>query len=246
MAIRKSKIYSPDSKEPYTLSRTRIENFLKCPRCFYVDRRLGVEPPRGPGFTLNIAVDELLKKEFDIYRDKQEKHPLQVKHNIDAIPYQNEKLDDWRNNFKGVEYLHPETNLKLMGAVDDLWVNAAGEVIVVDYKATSKKGKVSIEGGWGPSYKRQMEFYQWLLRCNGLTVSNVGYFVYCNGKKSNDRFDGVLEFDIEVIPYEGNDDWVEKTVVKVNRCLDSDDLPVIDDNCDYCNHYDDLIKVIVV
>jgi 2-isopropylmalate synthase len=32
---------------------------------------------------------------------------------------------------------------------------------------------------WQDSYKRQMDVYQWLLRQNGLKVSNTGYFVYC-------------------------------------------------------------------
>jgi len=31
------------SSEPFKLSRSRIEQFLKCPRCFYIDRRLGVD-----------------------------------------------------------------------------------------------------------------------------------------------------------------------------------------------------------
>jgi hypothetical protein len=44
--------------------------------------------------------------------------------------------------------------------------------IVVAYKATSKKGEVSLDAHWQVSYKRQMEIYQWLLRKNGLPVSN--------------------------------------------------------------------------
>ena len=40
--------------------------------------------------------------------------------------------------------LHPETNLILRGGLDDLWINTeTQQLIVVDYKATSKKGEVS-------------------------------------------------------------------------------------------------------
>ena len=46
-----------------------------------------------------------------------------------------------------------------------------GELIVVDYKATSKDGEVTLDAPRQDGYKRQMEFYQWLLRCNGFTVS---------------------------------------------------------------------------
>ncbi|MDA2921155.1 hypothetical protein MYX76_16970, partial [Desulfobacterota bacterium AH_259_B03_O07] len=106
---RTKNIYDPASKNPFKLSRTKIDLFLECPRCFYLDRRLGVGRPPGYPFTLNVAVDALLKKEFDIHRAKGEAHPLIKTYGIDAIPIPHEKLDEWRNNFVGVQYLHPDT-----------------------------------------------------------------------------------------------------------------------------------------
>ena len=38
-------LYDPKSKEPFKLSRSRIESFIHCPKCFYLDRRLGVGQP---------------------------------------------------------------------------------------------------------------------------------------------------------------------------------------------------------
>ena len=67
-----------------------------------------------------------------------------------------------------------------------------------------------------------MEFYQWLLRNNGLSVSDTGYFVYCNGRRDLERFDGKLEFNIKVIPYTGSDDWVKGTLREVFETLESD------------------------
>ncbi len=95
-------IFDPKSKEPFKLSRSKIDNFLKCPRCFYLDRRLGVGQVSGPAFTLNSATDTLLKKEFDICRAKSKPHPLMKKYKIDAVPFQHEKMGEWRENFKGV------------------------------------------------------------------------------------------------------------------------------------------------
>lgn len=65
-------LYDLNSSEPYKLSRSRIEVFMQCPRCFYLDRRLGVDRPPGFPFALNSAVDALLKKEFDLLREKGE------------------------------------------------------------------------------------------------------------------------------------------------------------------------------
>ena len=110
-AKRTRNIYDPNSSEPYKLSRSKIELFMQCPRCFYLDRRLGVDRPPGFPFTLNSAVDTLLKKEFDILRESGKPHPLIEKYGIDAIPALHDNLNAWRNNFKGVQYLHKQINL---------------------------------------------------------------------------------------------------------------------------------------
>ena len=230
-------LYDPASAEPFKLSRSKIDLFLDCPRCFYYDRKLGVGRPPGFPFALNSAVDHLLKLEFDIHRANGTKHPLIEKYGVDARPVAHDDLDKWRHNFTGIQYLHKQTNLLIFGAIDDLWQNSKGEYIVVDYKATSKNEDITeLNKDWQDGYKRQMEVYQWLLRQNGYKVSSTGYFVYCNGQTDRKAFDGKLEFDITLIPYTGNDDWVEKTVVEAHKCLNDGKIPDADPNCDYCNY----------
>jgi len=230
-------LYDPKSSEPFRLSRSKIDLFLNCPRCFYLDRRLGVAQPPGYPFALNSAVDHLLKKEFDIYRSNGEKHPLIAKYGVDAKPVKHDNLNVWRENFKGVEFLHKPTNLLITGAIDDLWINSKGEYIVVDYKSTSKDEEITeLNKDWQDGYKRQMEIYQWLLRKNGLKVSDTGYFVYCNGCTDRDLFDCKLEFDLTLIPYKGDDSWVEKVVTDAHACLQSDKIPGCSPDCDYCNY----------
>lgn len=228
-------LYDPKNKEPFRLSRGRLERFLECPRCFYLDRRLGIDRPSGPGFSLNIAVDALLKKEFDIHRGAGSTHPLMKKYGVDAIPFAHEKMDDWRDSLrKGVEYLHQRTNLMITGGVDDIWITPQKELIVVDYKATSTESPITLEGPYKQAYKRQMEIYQWLLRHNSFRVSDTGYFVYVNGKKDRAAFDGKLEFDVELIPYTGNDAWVEKAILGAHKCLKSSRIPASAPECKFC------------
>ena len=234
---RKTDLYTSDVLFPFRISRSKIDLFLNCPRCFYFDRRLGVAQPPGFPFSLNSAVDKLLKKEFDIHRADGTPHPLMKTYGVNAVPYQSTNMDKWRDALRGgIEYLHKKTNLLITGGIDDIWVNPTGELIIVDYKATSKDGEVSLDADWQIGYKRQMEIYQWLFRKNNYKVSSTGYFVYCNGSTDREAFDGKLEFDIKLIPYKGDDSWVEQTILDIHQCLNSDKLPESGKECDYCKY----------
>ncbi len=240
--IRQRNLYAPDSQEPYKLSRSRLDNFIRCARCFYFDRRLGVDHPSIPGYTLNSAVDSLLKNEFDTYREQKTQHPLLAQYGIDAIPFDHELMDDWRNVRKGITTLHQASGFLVTGAVDDIWVNPAGELIVVDYKATSVKKGVTGETHLRSGYRRQLEIYQWLFRQNGFAVSNTGFLVYANGRKDRDSFDGKLEFDMTLLPYEGQTAWVSRKLLQAKACLQSDNMPQPSPYCEHCAYIEHVIE----
>lgn len=227
----------------WKLSRSKIDLFMECQRCFYLDNRLGIARPRGPSFTLNVAVDALLKKEFDGHRDAHTLHPLLEAAGIDAIPFSHQEIEAWRHNFTGIQYVHPKTGLTISGAIDDVWKGKDGKLIIVDYKATSKEEQPISEDDLYDSYKRQMEIYQWLFRKNDFDVSSTGYFLYANGKSDLDAFDAKLEFDIALIPYTGDDSWIEGVLVKIKKVLDAEDIPPIGVGfgggpCEFCTYRD--------
>jgi len=240
---RTKNLYDPANKDPFKISRSKIDLFVECPRCFYIDRRLGTGRPPGYPFSLNSAVDTLLKKEFDIHRAKQSAHPIMKTYGVNAVPFEHEMINEWRENFKGVQFLHEPTNLIITGAVDDVWINPQKELIVVDYKATAVNKEVTLEDEWKDGYKRQMEVYQWLLRQNGFDVSKTGYFVYANGSTANESFDGKLEFDVTLLPYVGNDDWIEGIIKEIDGCLNSNEVPGSGEDCDYCAYVNAIIKL---
>jgi len=236
----RNKPYVPGQKDVFKVSRSKIELFTQCPRCFWLDARLKIKRPSGPPFNINKTIDELFKKEFDVYRAKGEPHPMMTDNQIEAIPYAHADLDIWRANFTGVSTVHEPTNLHVFGAVDDIWVNDAGELIVVDYKATSKQSDINIDSDWQISYKRQMEVYQWLLRANGFKVNDTGYFVYTNARVDLDGFNDRVEFVTKVIPYTGKDIWVEPTLKKMKKCLEGE-MPAVGTaamggDCDFCTY----------
>lgn len=230
-------IYSKDDKRPYRISRSKIDLFVQCPRCFWLETVKGIKRPSTPPFQINKAVDSLLKNEFDQYREKGEPHPLMIEYKITGVPYQHPKLNDWRENFVGVEYHDEANNLILFGAVDDLWIDSKTEqVIVVDYKATAKKKEVDLDAPWQIVYKRQMEIYQYLLRKIGLKVSDTGYFVYTNGIEDKDGFYDKVEFRTKVISYTGSDAWIDEVIAKLKNCLNQTEMPKNTDACEYCDY----------
>ena len=246
-----SSFYKPDRNpnwnfggDRWRLSRSKIDLFIACARCFYIDNKLGTARPPGFPFNLNSAVDALLKKEFDVHRAGKTTHPLLKAYDLDAVPFQHEKMDEWRDSLRGgVTFRHPATGMMVCGGVDDIWVDKKGQLIVVDYKATSKDEKITaLDQDWHDGYKRQMEVYQWLLRHNDFDVSDTGYFVYANASRDKAAFDGVLEFEVTLVPYTSNADWMEQTLISIKKCLDNEDLPTAASDCDFCTYRETVGK----
>jgi hypothetical protein len=219
-----------------SVSRSVIEEFVRCARCAYLRLRHGVGPPPSLPFTLNNAVDALLKREFDVYRTQGSTHPWMEAAGIAAVPMQHPLLPRWRANRSGVRRVHQATGIELYGAIDDLWQAADGTVFVVDYKATGGRLKDSLDADWHAGYKRQAEIYQWLLRGNGLCVSDTAYFVYCFADKEAPGFDARLSFAHRIIPYVGDAAWLDEVMVRLQRTVAEPNPPAAAVDCQYCSY----------
>lgn len=227
----KKPVFDP-SDRAFKLSRTAIEEHVRCPRCFYQSRRLGFKRPSGPMSQLPTAVDGLLKREFDYYRERQEPHPVMRDLPGDLVPFSHPDLEEWRKNFTGLQLLHEPSGLVVTGAVDDIWIDRSSDVLfVVDYKTSSQRGEIT---DIYDSYKRQADIYQYLLRGQGFAVSDTAYFVMEQVDKEAVGFNHVLRFDVTVLPYLGDTAWVEGALLAARDCLDSDDVPQASDDCDLC------------
>ena len=227
------------------ISRYAVEKFLNCKRCFFLEQKHKVRLQSLP-FTLNNAVDNLCKNEFDFYRRKQQPHPIFIENNIDAVPFNHPSMDDWRNNRKGINYTYPINQFNFYGAVDDVWIKPNGELIISDVKATSKKEFNWFETykyDYAKGYKRQIEMYQWLFRKNGFKVSNEGFLVYFNGLRNEPMFNKQLKFELHLIGLECNDKWVEETVIEATKLLQINDLPPASKRCSTCSYLKDRWKV---
>ena len=215
------------------LSRSKLELFRECPRCFHEDVVKGNRRPSMPAFTLNNAVDALLKSEFDQYRAVQAPHPLFASVGLNAVPLQDARMGEWRANFQGVRWTDTETGWTLFGAVDDLWLSSDGEVLVADYKATAKAQAPTAETLY-PSYRRQAEIYQFLVERQGFQVSPRAWFVYANGISSAGSFGNVLHFNTALIPHDGRWDWVLDGFRAAVALVEDGSVPPPGENCEHC------------
>lgn len=246
MYKRPSSLYSCNSEIPFNISRSKIELFLECQQCFYLDRRLGVKRPDTPPYTLNSAVDHLFKNEFDLLRKTGQSHKLMDEYGINAVPFLHPELKNWRDDsykYVGACFYHKETNLNICGIIDDLWIDRkTKELYVVDYKSTSTSKKISLDDEYKQGYKRQMEIYQWIFTKMGYSVAKTGYFVFANAVRNRPEFDGKLEFKVSILPYKGDYSWVEGVIYDIKKCLDSDKIPAHNKSCKYCTYRKSVVE----
>ena len=240
MRVRQSSMYKPGQNSPFKISRSKFSDFIDCPRCFYLDRVKGLDSPSVPGWSLNVAVDELLKKEFDIYRDEQKPHPIFIDNNLNFVPFKHPDLDKWRDSRTGgISYEDENTNLIIQGGVDDVWLNVdTNQLVLADYKAQSSSKSLEKEtylsSPYHQSYKTQMEIYVHIFRNMGFDVSSNTYFVVCNTQKNYERFDSQMQFEVKLIDYEVDTSWVDEKIIQMKNKLDSEILPEANASCMNC------------
>ena len=46
-----------------------------------------------------------------------------------------------------------------------------------------------------------------------------------------------------MLPYEGDTSWIDETLDKIKRCLESNSTPLSSDDCDYCKYVSEYNKV---
>jgi hypothetical protein len=229
------------------LSRSRWDNFIKCPKCFYLKEKHNINPPSQPGHPINSRVDTLLKEEFDIFRKEGKSHPIFKEYNLNFVPYNKldpEVLAKYRNNFKGVEAKSKKTKYVLFGSLDDLWFNLdTDEVVVLDYKATSNKNLedyTTSNKHYHKSYLRQLDFYAYLLKINDFEVHKIGYWMICNAADENQKtFNNRINFKTTILPYELKTDYIEDTLIELEKCLENNNPPISGNDCDNCRWFDE-------
>jgi len=238
---RSSSIYKPHQTEDFKISRGKFSDFLTCPRCFYMDRVVGLESPGTPGWTLNETTDLLLKKEFDACRETQTPHRLFLENGLEHfVPFQHPDIDKWRDSLRhGLMTQFAGTNIILTGGVDDIWQNTdTGKLVVADYKSQANTKELEpdsyLSDPYKEGYKVQMDFYAYLLQQMGFEVEETAYFLVCNADREAEGFNGEMKFQEVLIPYRWNSDWIHSKVSEMIDLLNDNSAPDANSSCKNC------------
>ena len=251
LRTRASSIYTPNQQEDFKVSRGKFSDFLACPRCFYLNRVKGLDPPGTPGWTLNETTDILLKKEFDECRARQIPHRLFAPNDLShVIPFDHPEIDNWRDSLRnGLMLRHKDSSIILTGGVDDIWEDTrTNKLIIVDYKSQAKSGRVDkkdyLEDPYHEGYKLQMNFYAYLLKGMGFDVHPTSYFLVCNAKRDDDGFHKTMNFDEYLVPYNWTTDGLEEQLDEMVALMNQHEIPEPNECCKNCAYSEQYAKAI--
>jgi len=217
-----------NNNRPIKLSPNSLNLYLECQHCFWLEKREGIKRPPPYPYALNAAVDLLLKEEFDEYRKKKELHPLLVANNIPAKLFPNQELlNEWRNNFKGIRYYDAELDATLFGAVDDILEFTDGKLAPLDYKSTGSKVATVYD-----RFQLQMDVYTFLLEKNGYKTVRRGCLAFYVVDKEN-GFNGKLPFRKEIHMIDTDPSYVQGVFTEAVELLRKDAPPPHSSDCKF-------------
>ena len=226
------------TSKPLKISRANLQLMKECPRCFWLYKHKGIGRPQGYPYTLSIAVDQLLKAEFDQYRERGEMHPVLAEYFdkphagnglADAKLYPDQaQLQKWRNNFEGLKYYDEGLDATLFGAVDDMLEFPDGSLAVIDYKSSGAK-EISVYD----DYRMQMDVYTHILEQLDLKTARKGYFVFYRVDKT-DGFRGRLPFRGEIREVDANPTYIRDIFAEAVKLARSEIPPISHAECQYC------------
>ncbi len=250
-------IYTPGQNDDFSLSRSKFDDYMSCKKCFYLNIVKALISPSNPPYKLNTLTDTLLKKEFDKCRENKKPHRIFKKYNLShLIPFNpgtekvfkktekkyviKKKIDIWRDSLHGgLKHRFKDTNIILKGGIDDVWFNTkTDEVIVADYKSQEDQKGVNqdnyFESPYKEGYKRQLDFYAYLLRGMGYKVSSDAYLYICNAREVDDGFHGKMLFDELLIHYKIKTDYIENEIQGMIDLMNSKKMPNSHKSCENC------------
>lgn len=210
------------------LSKSALEIFKDCPRCFWLEKNKNLKRPAGIKASIMNGLDQGMKDaaEYAIATGK----PISyLKGIVGAAPFKDrglvKKFSNWRTfqaNIVAGNY-----HALIWGQVDDLIEWRDGRVSPWDFKSNGKK-REWVE--YTMQYNTlQADMYEILLEAQGLETTGKAYFSYTWPIV----IDGVLTWDHETVSIDTDKTRALIVIEAALNCL-SHTIPMESPTCNYC------------
>lgn len=210
------------------LSPSKLNLFLECPLCFWLDVVEGVRRPEGPSSTLPRGMDLLIKRYFDKYRAL-DQLPPEIEGKVKGKLVKGHILREWRKTYKEIEpyYYDEKLNAVLYGGLDECFVE--GEYYIpADYKTYG----FNLKENSSSFYQLQLDTYIFLLEASGYKHLNLAYLIYYIPKEIKNE--GVVQFKIEVVEIKTNPENAKRIFESAVNLLRGP-RPKAHVKCQYCS-----------
>lgn len=205
------------------LSPSALDDFLKCPRCFWIDKVKKIKKPRGAFPSLPGGMDRIIKDYCDSYRLKGELPPQfegKVKGRLFSDMEQLRKMRYWKTS--PLSFIDEALSVKVTGAVDDL-LQAKDGYSTLDYKTRGS----AIAEGKDPFeyYRNQLNTYDLMLNSTGFKTNGRGYLTYWTPAlvaEAPTEDTANVRFDVAVFQMATEPEAARQTIAAAVHCLEGE------------------------
>jgi hypothetical protein len=212
------------------LSKSSLEGFKSCPRCFWLEKNAKLKKPEGIKASIMDGIDDAMKRvaEHAVLNCAPAHYLREVQ---GAKPFRNRALLNtfmsWRTFQARIKAGKHEA--LIWGQLDDLIEWQDGRVSPWDFKSNGK------ERDWEDYTERyntlQADMYEILLKAQGLTTTGEAYFTYSWPVVSAK---GVMEFDFKTVKTKPDANRAIKVISEALDCLGGPE-PESNPECEYCS-----------
>ena len=93
-------IYVKNNLSPFKISRTKIDLFFDCKRCFYVDQKFGIKRPHGTALVINNYIVNKFKKTLKSLEKLEQLYLKLIDFAAWFTALNHEKINQWINPFR--------------------------------------------------------------------------------------------------------------------------------------------------
>lgn len=209
----------------YKLSPSRLNLFLDCPLCFWLENIKGIFRPDGAFPSLPSGMDLAIKAYFDRFR-KEGKLPPEMEGKVVGKLLGDEGLITKMRDWKTFSFEDRKMGVIFRGALDECLVHE-NSYIPVDFKTRG----FELDEASVSRYQNQLDCYALLLDKNGFKQPGFAYLVYYIVKEVGEN--GTVKFDIRVVKIDTDSQRAMGLLRKAVEVLNGP-MPEPSDECDFC------------